>query len=55
MKTLKSRSEASLVYLRNGQAKDYKTKVLQDFLLQEGISHEDTKDTALNQMDWPRD
>jgi len=49
------RTQASLVYLRNGEAKVFKTKVLQDFLLQEGISHEDTKDTALNQMDWPRD
>ena len=37
------RTQASLVYLRNDGAKDYKTKVLQDFLRQEGISHEDTE------------
>ena len=34
------RTEASLVYLRSDGAKDYKTKVLQDFLRQEVISHE---------------
>ena len=33
------RTQASLVYLRSDRAKDYKTKVLQDFLRQEGISH----------------
>ena len=38
-----SRTRASLVYLRNDGAKDYKTKVLQDFLRQEGISHEATE------------
>jgi uroporphyrinogen-III synthase len=37
------RTQASLVYLRNDGAKDYKTKVLQDFLRQEGISHEVTE------------
>jgi hypothetical protein len=37
------RTQASLVYLRNDGAKDYKTKALQDFLRQEGISHEVTK------------
>jgi transposase InsO family protein len=37
------RTRASLVYLRNNGAKDYKTKVLQDFLRQEGISHEVTE------------
>ena len=36
-------TQASLVYLRNDGAKDYKTKVLQDFLRQEGISHEVTE------------
>jgi len=34
------RIQASLVYLRNNGAKDYKTKVLQDFLRQEEIIHE---------------
>jgi hypothetical protein len=29
-----------LIYLRKDGAKDYKTKVLQDFLRQDGISHE---------------
>jgi len=38
-----SRTRASLVYLRNDGAKDYKMKVLQDFLGQEGISHEVTE------------
>jgi hypothetical protein len=33
------RTQASLVYLRNDGAKDYKTKVRQDFLRQAGISH----------------
>jgi hypothetical protein len=37
------RTQASLVYLRNDGAKDYRTKVLQDFLRQEGISHEVTE------------
>jgi transposase InsO family protein len=37
------RTQASLVYLRNDGAKDYKTKVLQDFLRQKGISHEVTE------------
>jgi len=37
------RTQAPFVYLRNGGAKDYKTKVLQDFLRQEGISHEVTE------------
>ena len=37
------RTQASLVYLRKDGAKDYKTKVLQDFLRQEGISHEVTE------------
>jgi len=37
------RTQASLVYLRNNGSKDYKTKVLQDFLRQEGISHEVTE------------
>jgi transposase InsO family protein len=32
-----------LVYLRDDGAKDYKTKELQDFLRQEGISHEVTE------------
>jgi len=36
------RTQVSLVYLKNDGAKDYKTKVLQDFLRQEGISHEVT-------------
>ena len=38
-----SRTQASLIYLRNVGAKDYKTKVVQDFLRQEGISHEVTE------------
>jgi len=33
-------TQASLVYLRNDGAKDCKTKVLRNFLRQEGISHE---------------
>jgi hypothetical protein len=37
------RTQASLVYLRNDGAKDYGMKVLQDFLRQEGISHEVTE------------
>ena len=37
------RTQASLVYLKNDGAKDYKTKELQDFLRQEGISHEVTE------------
>jgi hypothetical protein len=37
------RTQASLVYLRNDGAKDYKTKVLQDFLRQERIRHEVTE------------
>jgi len=37
------RTPSSLVYLRNDEAKDYKTKVLQDFLRQEGNSHEVTE------------
>jgi len=37
------RTQASLVFLRNDGAKDYKTKELQDFLRQEGISHEVTE------------
>ena len=37
------KTKASLVYLRNDGAKDYKQKALQDFLLQEGISHEVTE------------
>jgi transposase InsO family protein len=37
------RTQASLVYLRNDGAKDYKMKVLQDFLRQEGISHDVTE------------
>jgi len=37
------KNQASLVYLRNDGAKHYKTKVLQDFLRQEGISHEGTE------------
>jgi hypothetical protein len=36
------RTQALLVYLRNDGAKDYKTKVLQDFLRQDRISHEVT-------------
>jgi len=36
------RTQASLVYLRNDGVKDNKTKELQDFLRQEGISHEIT-------------
>jgi len=37
------RTQALLVYLRKDGAKGYKTKVLQDFLRQEGISHEVTE------------
>ena len=37
------RTQASLFYLRNDGAKNYKTPALQDFLRQEGISHEDTE------------
>jgi hypothetical protein len=37
------RNQASLVYLRNDAAKDYKMKVLEDFLRQERISHEVTE------------
>jgi transposase InsO family protein len=39
----KRRTQASLVYLRNVRAKDYQAKVLQDFLREEGISHEVTE------------
>ena len=60
------RTPSSLVYLRNDEAKDYKTKVLQDFLRQEGNSHEVTERYCpqsnglaerlyLTIMDWPRD
>jgi hypothetical protein len=34
------RTQASLAYLRNDGPKDYKSKLLQDSLRQEGISHE---------------
>jgi len=37
------RTQESLVYLRNDGAKDCKTKVLQEFLRQEGTSHEVTE------------
>jgi hypothetical protein len=37
------RIQESLIYLRRDGAKDTKTKVLQNFLLQDGISHEVTE------------
>jgi len=43
IKKEKRRTQASLVYLRNDGVKDYKPKVLQEFLRQEGISHEVTE------------
>jgi hypothetical protein len=43
IKKKQRRTQAPFVYLRNGGAKDYKTKILQDFLCQEGISHEVTE------------
>jgi hypothetical protein len=49
------KTKASLVYLRNDGAKDYKTKILQDFLRQGESDMRLPKDTTLNQMDWPRD
>jgi hypothetical protein len=45
------RIQTSLVYLRNDGAKDYKMKVLQDFLRQEGISHEVTERYSNGQAD----
>jgi len=40
IKKQQGRTQESLVYLRDNGAKDYKTKVLQDFLGQEGICHD---------------
>ena len=45
------RNQASLIYLKSFGAKDYKRKVLQDFLRQEGITMRLPKDTAFKQMD----
>jgi hypothetical protein len=36
IKKKRNRTQASLMYLRDDGAKDYKTRVLQDFLRQEG-------------------
>jgi len=49
------RTQASLVYLRSDGAKDYKTKVMQDLYAKRKSVVMLPKDTALNQMDWPRD
>ena len=43
IKKKRNRTQASLMYLRDDGAKDYKTRVLQDFLRQEGVSHEATE------------
>ena len=43
IKTKLSRTQATLIYLRSNGAKDYKTKLLHDFLCQQGISHEATE------------
>jgi len=48
------RTQASLVYLSNDGAKDYKRKVLQDFLRQKGISHEVTE-RYCSQSNWLAD
>jgi len=52
--------QAPLISLRNYGAKDYKTKVLQDFLRKEGISHEVTarycpQSNSLAWLTWLQD
>ena len=45
----------NLIYSEKDRAKEYKKKILQDSLLQRESVMRLPKDTALKQMDWPKD
>jgi len=55
IKKKQSRTQASLVYLRNDGTKDYETKYCKTFYAKRKSVMRLPKDTVLNRMDWPRD